>query len=134
MGFYCLKARATLRRQSTFYHLVPRNSWHSFCQPLKDERLNQPRSYPVVLNTGPLDWESSALTSNLTNDLCENSKFHASLKSNYFKLTFLLMYQTNIIQMILKGDQKESLRSQDLDYFIILFYFMKSILFCGLFQ
>ena len=27
--------------------------------PQKDERLSQPWSHPVVLNTGPLDWESS---------------------------------------------------------------------------
>ena len=29
MGFNCLKARATSRRQFTFYHQVPRNSWIS---------------------------------------------------------------------------------------------------------
>ena len=62
MGFNCLKARATSRRQFTFYHSVPRNSWYSFYQPWKDKRLSQPWSHPVVLNTGPLDWESSALT------------------------------------------------------------------------
>ena len=28
----------------------------------EDERLSRPWSHPVVLNTGPLDWESSALT------------------------------------------------------------------------
>ena len=39
MGFNCLKARATLRRQFTSYHYVPRNSWYSFNQPQKDERL-----------------------------------------------------------------------------------------------
>ena len=61
-GFNCLKATATLRRQFTFYYLVPRNSWYSFYRPQKDERLSQPWSHPVVLNTGPLDWESSALT------------------------------------------------------------------------
>ena len=30
--------------------------------PGKDERLSRPWSHPVVLNTGLLDWESSALT------------------------------------------------------------------------
>ena len=30
--------------------------------PQKDERLSQPWSHPVVLNTGTLDWESSTLT------------------------------------------------------------------------
>ena len=29
MGFNCLKATATSRRQFTFYHSVPRNSWYS---------------------------------------------------------------------------------------------------------
>ena len=62
MGFNSLKARITSRRQFTFYHEVPRNSWYSFYWPQRDERLSQPWSHPVVLNTGPLDWESSALT------------------------------------------------------------------------
>ena len=62
MGFNCLKARATSRRQFTFYHSVPRNFWYSLYRLRKDERLSRPWSHPVVLNTGPLDWESSALT------------------------------------------------------------------------
>ena len=62
IGFNCLKATATSRRQLTFYHLVPRNSWYSFYRPRKDERLSQPWSHLVVLNTGSLHWESSALT------------------------------------------------------------------------
>ena len=45
-----------------FFHSVPRNSWYSFYRPRKDKRLSQPWSHPVVLITGPLDWESSALT------------------------------------------------------------------------
>ena len=61
-GFNCLKARATSRRQFTFYHSVPRNSWYSFHRPRKDERLSRPWSHPVVLNTGPLDWKSNVLT------------------------------------------------------------------------
>ena len=54
--------RATTRRQFTFYHLVPRGSCYSFNWPQKDERLSWPWSHPLVSNTGPLDWESSALT------------------------------------------------------------------------
>ena len=55
--------RATTRRQFTFYHSVPKNSWYPFDQPRKDERLTRPwRSHAVVFNTGPLDWGSSALT------------------------------------------------------------------------
>ena len=30
--------------------------------PWRDDRLSQPWSHPVVLNTGLLDWESSTLT------------------------------------------------------------------------
>ena len=62
MGFNCLKATVTSRRQFTFYHSVPRNSWYSFYRPWIDERLSRPWSHQVVLNTGLLDWESSALT------------------------------------------------------------------------
>ena len=62
MGFNCLKATATSRRQFTFYHSVPRNSWYSFYQPRKDEKLSRPWSHPVVLSMGLLAWESSILT------------------------------------------------------------------------
>ena len=62
MGMNCLKARATTRRRFTFYHYVPRCFWYSFYSPQKNERLSRPWSHPVVLNTGSLDWESSALT------------------------------------------------------------------------
>ena len=34
----------------------------SFYRPRKDERQSRPWRHPVVLNTGPLDWESSVLT------------------------------------------------------------------------
>ena len=58
IGFNCLKAR----RHFTFYHSVPRNSRYSFYRPRKNERLSRPWSHSVVLNTGLLDWECSALT------------------------------------------------------------------------
>ena len=45
-----------------FYHQVPRKFWYSFDRTLKDKRLSQTWSNPVVLNTGPQDWESSTLT------------------------------------------------------------------------
>ena len=57
---------ATSRRQFTFHHSVPRNSWYSFYRPRKDERLSRPWNHPVVLNTGLLDWESSTLTTRPT--------------------------------------------------------------------
>ena len=49
---------------TTKFPEIPGTHWYSFYQPRKDERLSQPWSHPVVLNTGPstLDWESSVLT------------------------------------------------------------------------
>ena len=52
----------TSRGQFTFDHWVPRNSWYSLYRPWKNERLSPPWSHPVVLNMGPLDWKSIALT------------------------------------------------------------------------
>ena len=54
--------RVTTRKQFTFYHSIPKNSWYLFHQPRKDERLTRPWSHTVVFNTGPLHWGSSALT------------------------------------------------------------------------
>ena len=65
MGFNYLKATATSRRHFTFYHSVQGNSSYSFYWPRKDERLSRPWSHPVILNTGPLDWESSTLSTSL---------------------------------------------------------------------
>ena len=63
MEFHYLKAtRATTRRQFTFYHYVSRNSWYIFDWPQRDERLSRFQRHPVILNTGPLNWESSTLT------------------------------------------------------------------------
>ena len=52
--------RATTKRQYIFQHLVPRSSWYSLDLSQKDKRLSWPRSHPVVLNPGLLNWESSA--------------------------------------------------------------------------
>ena len=54
--------KATIRRQFTFYHSAPRRSWYQLNRPWKGERLSLPWSQPVVLNSGPVDWESSTLT------------------------------------------------------------------------
>ena len=86
MGFNCLKATATSRRLFTLYHKVPRNFWYSLYRPRKNERLSQPWSHPVVLNTGLLDWKSSALT---TRPLL------TSLSELYFKFrVFILLVQS----------------------------------------
>ena len=50
MGFNCLKATATSRRQFTFYHSVPRNSWYSFYRPRKNERLSRSWSHKSLLS------------------------------------------------------------------------------------
>ena len=42
--------KATTRRQFTFYHLVPRNSWYSFDWPRKDE-WSQPWKYNGQVST-----------------------------------------------------------------------------------
>ena len=70
MGFNCLKARATLGKQFIFYHYVSTNSWYSLYRPQKDKRLSWSWSYPVVLNTGPLGWESSTLIRRLADAQC----------------------------------------------------------------
>ena len=36
---------------------TPWNSWYSFDQPQKDEKLRWPWSHPVILKMRPLDWE-----------------------------------------------------------------------------
>ena len=85
MGFNCPKASATLRRQFTFYHKVPRYSWYSFYWPQKNERLSRPWSHPVVLNKGPLDWESSAITTRPTLHHCGfNWKFRKRCCCDYY--------------------------------------------------
>ena len=84
MGFHCLKATATSRRQFTFYHSVPRNSWYSFYRPRKDERLSRPWSHPVILITGPLDWESSALTTRPLGNSPLKKKMRYLLKKHNF--------------------------------------------------
>ena len=76
--------RATLRRQFTFYHQGPRKSLYSFDQPQKDERLSQPCSHSVVLNTGSLDWESRTLTTRPELKLMEKSKPDKRLATGKF--------------------------------------------------
>ena len=62
-GVQWLKAMgATTRSHFTFYHQVPRRSWHSLDWSRRDERLSWPLSHPVVLSSGALDRNSSALT------------------------------------------------------------------------
>ena len=74
MGFNCLKATATSRRQFTFYHSVPRNSWYSFYRPRKDERLSQPWNHDEASLKASLTVEN--LNNNLNSlklDIVDNS-------------------------------------------------------------
>ena len=77
--------RAITRRQVTFYHLVPRSFWYSFNRPQKGETLIWPQSHPVVLNPGPLDWESSTLTARPFPRKLKYFKFH--MDSLHLKFT-----------------------------------------------
>ena len=62
-GVQWLKAMgATTRSHFTFYHQVPRRSWYSLDWSRRDERPSWPLSHPVVLSSGALDRNSSALT------------------------------------------------------------------------
>ena len=64
MGFNCLKATEPLRGGSllftTYFPEIP--GTHFIDLGRMKEWVIQPGSHPVVLNTGPLDGESSSLT------------------------------------------------------------------------
>ena len=51
MGFNCINATATSRRQFTFYHSVPRNYWYSFYRLRKNERLRYHLQYLLLLSS-----------------------------------------------------------------------------------
>ena len=75
-----LKAKEPLQGKSSLF--FPRSSWYSFYRPRKDERLSWLWSHPEVLNLGPLDWESSSLT---TTPLLHKSALVYLLLYNYLK-------------------------------------------------
>ena len=84
MGFNCLKASATSKRQFTFHHKVLRNPWFSLYRSRKDEKLSRPWRHPAILNTSPVDWESSTLT---TRPLLH--------KGGFYKVAFIIANITN---------------------------------------
>ena len=101
--FKCLKAsEPTTRRQFTFYHWVPRNSWYSFKRARKGERLSWPWTYPVVFNTGPLDWESSALTTRQLLHMKQDSNSFILIFDKVFHYIMLTCTQklTEVIQIL----------------------------------
>ena len=54
------KKRKNKKRNKTLWPLF-RNSWYSSYQPWNDERVSQTWSHLVVLNMGPLDWNTGLL-------------------------------------------------------------------------
>ena len=96
MGFNCLKAAEPLtRRQFTFYHLDPKNSWYSFDRPWMGDRLSWTGSHPVILNMGPLAWESSALS-------LGKSPWHRCFPVNFaifLRTLFLIEHFWRLLQM-----------------------------------
>ena len=63
MGFNFLKAAEPLRGDiSILPTKCPEISGTPFGRPWKDEKLSQPWSHPVVLNSEYLDWKPNALT------------------------------------------------------------------------
>ena len=81
---------APKRRQFTFYHSVSRSSWYSFNRSRKDERMSLPWSHLAVLNTGLLDWESSALITTIigkTYDKCKYPVFLHIKQILYYKVS-----------------------------------------------
>ena len=72
------------------------SSWYSIDRPRKDERLSWPWSHPVVLNTGPLDWESSALTTRpllVVKALDYQSRGPVAIKFFYLVTTIKTLHQ-----------------------------------------
>ena len=55
--------------------------WYSFDQPWKHEKLSRSWSHPVVLNMGPLDWESSALTTRPLDPVWMNESIQSNIKT-----------------------------------------------------
>ena len=97
IGFNCLKARITSRRQFTFYQYILRNSWFSFYQPGKDERLSQPWSHPVVLNMGLLDWNADIQISQEQNIFSSDKKNHLHIKG------YFMAKNSFVVQLTFKG-------------------------------
>ena len=65
MGFNCLKATGLQSHFEETLYFLPFSSQDLLVLVESTSggwRLSQPWSYPVVLNLGPLDWESTAIT------------------------------------------------------------------------
>ena len=71
------KKRKNKKRNKTLWPLF-RNSWYSSYQPWKDERVSQTWSHLVVLNMGPLDWNTGLLN-------CKNLDISRTKQYFFFK-------------------------------------------------
>ena len=71
------KKRKNKKRNKTLWPLF-RNSWYSSFQPWKDERVSQTWSHLVVLNMGPLDWNTGLLN-------CKNLDISRTKQYFFFK-------------------------------------------------
>ena len=75
-----------LQGGSLYFLTVSSQKLYSFYRPHKDEGLSQPWSHPVVLNTRPLKWESSAWTTRPLfhmRQLLQNRTFITNCDSTY---------------------------------------------------
>ena len=75
--------------------------WYSFDRPQKDERLSRPWSHSMVLNMGPLDWESSALTT---------KPYRIKWRKHKIILTFLIL-DFRLLRKVTKTAEMEQYRS-----------------------
>lgn len=62
LRFICLKATEPLEETFYLFYKDLRSSWYSSDQPRQDEKLSLHWNHAEVLSPGPLDRESSALT------------------------------------------------------------------------
>ena len=87
--------------------MAPLHSWYSLYRPQKDERLSRPWSHPVVLNMGPLDWESRAYGEKWHYLVKSLSALFRGIRSNYKEDFYCLnCFQSNTTENKLKKHKK----------------------------
>ena len=82
MGFNCLNARVTSRRQFPFYHKVPRNSWYWFYRPRKGDRLSQPWSHPACHEVQSVHFSGKQHALHCAIFRLDDTNFHYHLSDN----------------------------------------------------
>ena len=110
MGFNCLKATATSRREFTFYHSVPRNFWYSFYWPQKDPPLEPPSGFEhgtpglgiqrlnhfAILRVHYFQTSSSWMSDRILNTTlpCQNFKTWLKLRFHFWHHSHFITYLT----------------------------------------